>query len=153
MNSNKDFVQKQTDRQRADRVVEPGETTKIPVVEEQLQVQKKVVETGGVRVHKSVEAEDVLVEMPVLEEEFLVERVTINQYVDTAPPAIRNEGNTTIIPVLKEVLVKRLVLVEEVHITKKTVKKQGSAEATLRKEKVTVERIENPQDSTPPSSK
>ena len=153
MNSNKDFVQKQTDRQRADRVVEPGETTKIPVVEEQLQVQKKVVETGGVRVHKSVEAEDVLVEMPVLEEEFLVERVTINQYVDTAPPAIRNEGNTTIIPVLKEVLVKRLVLVEEVHITKKTVKKQSSAEATLRKEKVTVERIENPQDSTPPSSR
>ena len=153
MNSNKDFVQKQTDRPRVERVVEPGETTKIPVVEEQLQVQKKVVETGGVRVHKSVEAEDVLVEMPVLEEEFLVERVTINQYVDTAPPAIRNEGNTTIIPVLKEVLVKRLVLVEEVHITKKTVKKQGSAEATLRKEKVTVERIENPQDSTPPSSR
>jgi stress response protein YsnF len=59
-----------------------------------------------------------------------------------SPPAVRQEGDTTIIPVLREVLVveKRYELVEEVHVTKKKTVVPHVQEITLRKEVVEVER-------------
>lgn len=141
MSSNKGFVQnskseKPNDRERTERL-----SSKIPVIEEKLQVRKEVIETGGFRINKKVHTEDVIVEVPVKQEELTVERVPINEYVDTPPPAVRHEGDTMIVPVLKEVVVKRLVLVEELHITRKTVQKQSETDVSLRKEEVNVERI------------
>jgi stress response protein YsnF len=48
-----------------------------------------------------------------------------------------------IIPVVREVLVveKRLLLVEELHVTKTQVQKQETQHITLRKEEVIVERL------------
>jgi len=71
-----------------------------------------------------------------------VERKEINRYVDTAPPAIRQEGDVTIISVMKEVLVveKRLMLVEEVHITKQQQQTPQHFSETLRKEQISVSR-------------
>lgn len=139
MSNDKGFVQNNK-REPLDREPIPQGTTKIPVIEEQLRVEKKVVETDRVRVSKKVHTDDVTVEFPVTSEELSVERVPINEYVDTPPPAVRHEGDTTIIPVLKEVLVKRLVLVEEVHITKTKVKEQRREDAVLRTEEVKIDR-------------
>jgi uncharacterized protein (TIGR02271 family) len=137
-------------RQAADRAREPAQrstdedrTVKsktIPVIEEQVQVGKKVVETGQVSINKHVSQEDVIVDIPYVQEEINVERVTVNRYIDTPPPAMRQEGDTTIIPVLKEVVVKRLVLVEELHITKKKVEQRASQDMTLRREQVEIQR-------------
>jgi uncharacterized protein (TIGR02271 family) len=137
-------------RQAADRAREPAQrstdeerTVKsktIPVIEEQVQVGKKVVETGQVSINKRVSQEDVIVDVPYVQEEINVERVPMNRYIDTPPPAMRQEGDTTIIPVLKEVVVKRLVLVEELHITKKKVQQQASQDMTLRREEVEIQR-------------
>jgi stress response protein YsnF len=44
---------------------------------------------------------------------------------------------------MKEVLVKRILLVEEIRITKKSVQSSEQQEVTLRKEKVHVERVVN----------
>lgn len=139
-------------QEAADRAREPGQrrteadrnmTTKtIPVIEEQVRVDKQVVETGQVNINKRVSQEEVIVDVPYVQEEINVERVPVNRYIDSPPPAIRHDGDTTIIPVLKEVVVKRLVLVEELHITKKKVTKQASQDMTLRHEEVIVERTD-----------
>ena len=114
----------------------------IPVIEEQLQVEKQVVETGRVLINKTVREEEQVVTTPVTHDEVSVERVPMNQYVETAP-AVRYEGDVTIIPVVKEVLVleKRLMLVEEVHITNRRITTDDTQRITLRREDVTVDRV------------
>lgn len=113
----------------------------IPVTEEQIQIGREVVETGIVRIAKRVIEETQTVEVPTVREDVVVERVTINQYVDV-PPVTRYEGDTTIIPVVREVVVteKKMLLVEEVRVTKRRTTETNSQEVTLRKEEVTVER-------------
>ncbi len=116
--------------------------TVIPVIEEQLHISKVWQETGRVQVSKTVTEEAVDYNVPVNQEEVIMERKTINQYVDTAPPASRYEGETLIIPVLKEVLVveKKLMLVEELHISKRRTEQMVSGTETLRKESVEINR-------------
>lgn len=116
--------------------------TVIPVIEEQLHISKVWQETGRLQVSKTVTEEAVDYNVPVNQEEVIMERKAINQYVDTAPPASRYEGETLIIPVLKEVLVveKKLMLVEELHISKRRTEQMVSGTETLRKESVEINR-------------
>ena len=116
----------------------------IPVVEEQVRINKKTVETGRVNIYKDVHEEDVTVDVPTVHEEVNVERVPVNEYVDSAPPSVRYEGDVMIIPVLHEelVLVKRLKLVEELHVTKRKIETHEAQHVTLRKEEVNVNRVE-----------
>lgn len=118
------------------------ESETIPVIEEKLQVGKEKVETGKVRISKQVHEEEEIIGVPVSEEDVHIERVPVNKYVDTAPPGIRQEGDKTIISVLKEVTVveKRLMLVEEVHISKQEKKSISEQKVRLRKEEVFVDR-------------
>jgi uncharacterized protein (TIGR02271 family) len=112
----------------------------IPVIQESMIVEKVPVETGKVRITKNVHNENSEIDIPIEKEELEVERVPINQYVDEVPE-MRQEGETTIIPVLKEVIEKRIVLVEEVRITRRKVKSIKHEQVTLRKEDVSVERF------------
>lgn len=114
----------------------------IPVIEEQLHVEKKVEEAGTVRISKQVTEHEQTVTIPLLDEEIQVERVAINQLLESSPPALRYEGETMIIPVIKEVAVveKRLMLVEELHIVKRRNQKQETQQVKLKTEEVTVER-------------
>ncbi|MBC3786761.1 YsnF/AvaK domain-containing protein [Spirosoma utsteinense] len=120
---------------------------RIPVIEEQVQIEKQLVETGRLLINKAVREEERVVTTPLVHEELSVERVPVNQYVDVAP-AIRYEGDVTIVPVVKEVVVveTRLVLVEEVRITKRQITTIDTQQVTLRQEEVTVERIDNEAD-------
>jgi uncharacterized protein (TIGR02271 family) len=110
------------------------------VIEEKAKVEKKLVERGKVRVIKKVVTEDEKVKVDVKNEEVHVERVAINEYTDTAPE-VRYEGDTTIIPVIKEVAVvqKKILVVEEIRITKKTLTTEEERTVALKKEKITVE--------------
>lgn len=149
MSSDKGFVQNSDRKQHADREPVPQGTTKIPVIEEQLRVDKQIVETGKLHVSKKVYTDDVTVEVPITREEFSVKRVPKNELLESTPPAIRHEGDTTIIPVLKEVLVKRQVLVEEVHITKRKIKEHYQEDTELRTEEVII----NKEDTNNPSKR
>ncbi len=117
----------------------------IPVIEEHLTVDKKEIETGRVTITKKVHSEQQQVEIPVVEEEVDVQRIPFNQYIESTPPAVRYEGEKTIIPILKEVLVveKKLVLVEEVHITRKKNHSKISQQETLRQEEIIVNRVDH----------
>lgn len=117
------------------------QTHRFNVIQEQVQVDKEVVETGVVQIRKQVSEDRQVVELPSSREEITVERVTRNQYVET-PPSIRYEGDTMVIPVLQEVIVtqKKILLVEEVYVTKHRVHTHQSEEVTLRKETIVIER-------------
>lgn len=114
----------------------------LPVVAEELDVRKRKVETGGVRITKRVHEWQEIVDEPLLEEEIKVERVIINRVVDGALP-VRYEGDTMIVSLLEEVLVveKRLMLKEEVHITKRRSETHKPQRVTLRSEEAAVERF------------
>ncbi|WP_255478770.1 YsnF/AvaK domain-containing protein [Rufibacter sp. XAAS-G3-1] len=115
----------------------------IPVIEERVHLDKQVVEKGSVRIIKSVTEQEVPVNIPLIQEEHDIQRVPINEYVDTPPPPVRYEGDTMIIPIVQEVMVvqKRLMVVEELHITKNRVQTHDVQQVSLRKEEIRVERI------------
>lgn len=124
----------------------------IPVMQEQVTVGKRLVETGKVRISKKVTEDQTSVSLPLSREEYHVERVPVNQIVDTPPPAMRHEGDTAIIPVLREVMVvqKRYEIVEEIRITKRRIETTDTQQITLRKEEVHIERSgrDTPSEST-----
>jgi len=115
----------------------------IPVVEERLEVSRERVESGRVRISKSVEAREVVVDDPLKRESVRVEHVPINQVVTGAVPQVREEGDVTVIPILEERVVTRteLVLVEEVRIHRDHSEYHDPQRVTLRKEVVSVERF------------
>src|SRR5215217_4417728 len=120
-----------------------GDATRvIPVVQEQVTVGKRMVETGKLRISKKVTEDQTSVSIPLVREQYDVERVPVNQVVDTPPPAMRYEGDTTIIPVLREVLVvqKRYEILEEIRITKHRSENTETQNVSLRKEDVQIER-------------
>jgi len=120
-----------------------GDTLVLPVMAEELQVGKRTVSTGGVRVSKLVREHEETVDVPLLQEDVQVERVTINQMVESAP-AVRHEGDTMIIPVLEEVLVveKRLMLKEELRIVRRRSETSQPQQVTLRREEIVVEQLD-----------
>jgi uncharacterized protein (TIGR02271 family) len=118
-----------------------GAQTIMPVIKEQLKVGRTSVETGRVRVTKVVREQQEVVDEPSLAEEVVVERVPVNRVVDVAPQP-RQEGDTLVFPVLEEVIVveRRLMLKEEVRITKKISETRRPQTVTLRSEDVKIER-------------
>ena len=121
---------------------DPELEAKILLLEEQLMISKKWEETGKVLLSKTVTQEEVPYEMPLLQEEFITERKEINQIVATAPRAVRQEGGRTIVSILKEVLVveKKLMLVEEIHLSKRQTEFVVSGTETILKEHLSVSR-------------
>ncbi|RNI22081.1 DUF2382 domain-containing protein [Rufibacter latericius] len=115
----------------------------IPVIEERVHLDTQVVEKGSVRITKMISEQEVPVNIPLIQEEHDIQRVPINEYVDTPPAPIRYEGDTMIIPIVQEVMVvqKRLMVVEELHITKNRVQTHDVQQVSLRKEEIRVERI------------
>jgi uncharacterized protein (TIGR02271 family) len=115
----------------------------LPVLAEALDVQTRRVETGRVRIHKTVQTREVLVDEPLVREEVVIERVPVNRVVE-GPIPVRYEGDTMILSLLEEVLVveMRLLLKEELRITTRWTERHAPERVTLRHEDVTVERVD-----------
>lgn len=123
---------------------EPGEFEDrmvIPVIEEQLEIGKRTVVTGKVRIERQVEEYEEGLDVPLAVRTFEVERVVLNQPVAEAPP-IRQEGDTTVYPVVEEqlVLTTQLVLKEEVRVTRRDTERRDNRVVALRRESITVTR-------------
>lgn len=114
----------------------------IPIIEEKLAVHKHRRQTGVTRVSKRVHEHEEIIDEPSIAEEVEVTRLPVNKRIDE-PVSVRQEGDTTVIPVVEEILVveKRLVLKEEVRVTRRRKEIRNPQQVTLRKEEVTVERI------------
>jgi uncharacterized protein (TIGR02271 family) len=124
----------------------------LPVIEETLDVHTALVETGRVRLRKIVHEWEETVDPPLWHEEVVVERVPIDRVVEQ-PVSVRSENDTLIIPLVQEVLVveKRLLLKEEVRITKRRVETHAPQQVTLHREEAVVERISPKADESNPS--
>jgi len=129
--------------QAASAGVREQETLVVPVLEEHLQVGKRRVEGGGVRVSTVVHEREVVVDQPLHREEVDVERVPIGRVVDQ-PTAPRQEGDVLIIPLYEEVLLveKRLMLKEEVRISRRQFEAREPQRVVLRTEEARVERLD-----------
>ena len=118
------------------------ETVVIPVIKEFLNVEKKVVETGKIHIKKSIINEEQDINIPLHSDNYQVERIAVKDKIFDEPPPIRNEGNKTIIPVVKEIVEvkKRYEVTEEIHIIKSETVIPHSEKVILKKEKVSLER-------------
>jgi len=121
-----------------------GTAQVVPIIEETVSVEKRITETGVVRVRKMVREHEERIETPLLRESVAVERVPINRRVEGDPPQARDEGDTRIIPVFEEILVveKRLMHVEEIHIRRVHATQNETQTVTLRRDEAVIERNE-----------
>lgn len=128
------------------------ETVTIPVIAESLRLTRALRETGRVRIHKQVQERQELVDLPLLRETAEVTRVPVNRRVD-GPVPLRHDGDTTIIPILEEVLVveKRWILREELHVRVHRAEHHEPRVVSLRSEQVTVENLPTPSREGSPS--
>ena len=123
------------------------EAVVIPVVEEQLEITTREVETGRLRLQKRVSEHEQTVDEPLFADEITIERVPVNRFIDE-PTQARVEGETTVLPLFEERIVvqKRLFLREEVRITKRRVGRRAPQIVTVRREEVIVERTSDDED-------
>ena len=91
--------------------------TVIPLHSEDVSVSRRKVERD-VRVHIQTVSHDEVIDEPLVHETVEIERVAIGRPIDVAPP-IREEGDTTVISIVEEVIVveRRLILKEEIPHT------------------------------------
>lgn len=111
--------------------------------EEELHTAKKTVVLGRVKVSTVTREHEALVDEMLASEHVEIERTPIGKPID-AIPAIREEGDTTIVPVVEETLVLRrqLVLKEEVRIRRVRGTERYQERVTLRKQEAVVTRFD-----------
>jgi uncharacterized protein (TIGR02271 family) len=120
----------------------------IPVAQEEAHIAKRRVETGVVRVRKTVREHVETVDEPMLHDEVDIEHVAINRVVE-APTPPREEGDVLVVPVYEEVVTvqRQWVLREEIRLRRREVQTRHREQVTLREEQATVERSSYPEES------
>jgi stress response protein YsnF len=114
----------------------------IPLHVEDVSFNRRKVE-HDVRVHVHTISHDHLIDEPLAHERVEIERLAIGRPIDTVPP-VREEGDTTVISVVEEVLVleRRLVLKEEIRLRRVRTTEQHREMVTLREQQAVIERAE-----------
>ena len=125
-----------------DALTEKTGETVLPLLTEEVAVTKQVVETGRVQVARFTHEREQLIDELLSRETAEIERVRIGQQVD-AMPAVREEGDTVVIPIVEEVLVveRRLFLKEEVRIRRVRSTERHQESVTLRHHEAVVTRL------------
>ena len=116
-----------------------GSTIRVPVMEEQLNVQKNMQQAGEVQVHKEVVTEQVNIPVEVSREEVVITRHAVNR--DLAPGETTMGDEVLRIPVMEETVnvSKTAHVVEEIEIGKQRVTQQQNVSDTVRKEVVDID--------------
>ena len=130
--------QTRTEREKFSRQNEVA----LPVIEEQLNVGKRVVQHGGVRVHTSVSEKPVSKTVNLREENVTVDRRPVDRAVTDADMAAVKDGSFTVtereeVPVVA----KEAHVVEEVMIGKDVRERQETVRDTVKRTDVDVEEI------------
>lgn len=130
---------------------EESSRTVVPIAEEQLRVGRRTVETGRVTVDKTVTEREQTVDEPTFIDEAQVRRVPVNQVIDQ-PAEIHQQGDDLVIPLMEEVLVveKKLMLREEVRITRTRREQREPQTHALRKEEARISRSPDPSTTPDP---
>ena len=126
------------------RTADSTDEAKLNLFAEDLVVGKEAVETGRVRVSKQTHTREAAVDETLFSEHAEVETVPIGRQIFEMPP-IRHEGETTIVPIVEEVLYteRKLVLKEEVRITRRRTSEQFRDHVTLRYQEAVITRVQS----------
>lgn len=118
---------------------------RVPVIEERVRVDKRLVESGVVKISTSVSEHTEIVSAALMHEEVEIKRVPMDVEVERVPD-VRREGDLLVIPIVEEraVLLKRLVLVEEMHVRRKIVHREAKIPVDLRGTRLHVRREVTP---------
>jgi len=114
----------------------------VPLHVEEVSVDRRKVERD-VRIHVQTVSHEHRIDEPLAHEIIEIERVALDRPVDAIPPT-REEGDTTIISVVEEVLVveRRLVLKEEIRLRRVRTIERHRETVTLREQQAVVERAD-----------
>jgi uncharacterized protein (TIGR02271 family) len=131
----------QQNEQRQERREQQSEQL-VPVIQEELDVGKRTVESGRIRVNKRVETTESVIDEPLLQQGYDIQRTAVNRIIEEIPKP-HYDGDTLVLPILEEVLVveKRLIFREEVRITPVREEVRDPQTHTVRREHVEVERV------------
>jgi uncharacterized protein (TIGR02271 family) len=141
---------------RGSFISEPGgsaadsvDDVKLALAAEELVVGKEAIETGRLRVTKQTRTREAVVDENLLSERAEIETIPIGKQV-LEMPSIRQEGETTIIPIVEEVLhtERRLILKEEVRITRRRTTEEFHDRVTLRYQEAVISRVQGATDQT-----
>ncbi len=132
---------------RASTAAETGET--IPVIEEQLQVGKRAVQRGGVRIYRHVTETPVEESVQLREEQVNVARRSVDQPASAADIEAFREGTIEVRETVEEpVVAKTARVVEEVDVGKTVTERTETVSDTVRRTEVDVEPISAQQASS-----
>jgi stress response protein YsnF len=114
----------------------------VPLHVEDVTVERRKLERD-VRVHVRTVSHDHLIDEALVRERVEIERVAIGRPVDTIPP-VREEGDTTVISVIEEVVVveRRLILKEEIRLRRVRTTERHRETVVLREQQAVIERAE-----------
>jgi uncharacterized protein (TIGR02271 family) len=125
-----------------DRTATTGGNTAIPIIEEELQVGKREVQSGGVRVRSRVIEKPVEETLRLREEHVVVNRHPVNRAVTDADMSSFKEGDIEITERAEQAVVsKQARVVEEVEIGKQVTEREQVVSDTVRRTDVEVEEI------------
>lgn len=114
----------------------------LPVIEEQLQVGKRAVQRGGVRIHTRVTDRPVEEHVTLREERVQVERRPVDRAVTDADLAAMKDGVVEVTTTGEEAVVgKQSRVVEEVVVGKDVVEREETVRDTVRRTDVDVENV------------
>ena len=119
------------------------EDLRIPLHVEEVSVSRREVEKANVEIALITATHGQLVDEELTHVRVEIERVPIGRTINVMP-AITQEGDTTIIPVVEEIVVveRRFLLKEEVHIRRVTTKQRHQETVVLRKQEALITRKE-----------
>ena len=122
--------------------IENDRTVWLELAAEQATIAKRRRTLDTVRVTTRTRTRDEVVDEPLTSETVTVERVPVGRYVD-AVPAVRQEGDVTIMPVVDEevVVTRRLFLREEVHVHRTRLLSRHVETISLREQFTNVSRV------------
>ena len=122
--------------------VDAGGEVRIPVVEEELRIDKQVTEQGGVRVTTRVEEQPVSEQVSLRDEEVRVERRPVDRPVADADLAAIDDVAFEVRARDEEAVVqKQARIVEEVVVRKEAAERTEQIQETLRRTEVEVEQL------------
>jgi uncharacterized protein (TIGR02271 family) len=115
----------------------------LPVIEEEIRINKRAIESGGVRVRTHVEERPVEERVTLHEERVHVERRPVNEFVAAGDTEAFKEGVVEVSLMGEEVVARKQArVVEEVVINKETVAHEETIRDTVRRTDVEVEQID-----------
>lgn len=129
---------------------DPPETElTLPLHAEEVVVSRREIAGDTVRVSTVTREKPKLIEAQLLRERVEIERVPIDQPIDSAPE-VRQDGDTTIISVVEEVIVvqRRLMLKEEIRIRRVRTTEDHRETVQVREQDALITRIEAKPDAT-----